>query len=94
MSALPYRQRATASASIGHIMRDFLQQIDLDYYRSALLLIARAELERLRQERPADTCVEKRSKSPFRASPAAGGAISPEAACAGAAYRSTGAALR
>jgi hypothetical protein len=34
-------------------MQELLQQIDLDYYRSVRLLIARAELEQLRQERPA-----------------------------------------
>ena len=34
-------------------MEELLQQIDLDYYRSVRLLIAHAELEKLRQERPA-----------------------------------------
>jgi hypothetical protein len=34
-------------------MQELLQQIDLDYYRSARLLIAHAELEQLRQERRA-----------------------------------------
>jgi hypothetical protein len=51
MSALPNRQRAMAPGNIGNMMQELLQQLDLDYYRSALLLIARAELERLRQER-------------------------------------------
>jgi hypothetical protein len=32
-------------------MQEFLQRIDSDYYRAALLLIARAEFERLRQRR-------------------------------------------
>jgi hypothetical protein len=32
-------------------MRELLQQIDLDYYRSVRLLIAHAELEQLRQKR-------------------------------------------
>jgi hypothetical protein len=35
-------------------MRELLQQIDLDYYRSARLLMVHAELEHLRAERPAD----------------------------------------
>jgi hypothetical protein len=39
---------------IQDIMQELLQQIDLDYYRSARLLMAHAELEHLRQERPAD----------------------------------------
>jgi hypothetical protein len=32
-------------------MRELLLQIDPDYYRSVQLLVARAELEHLRQER-------------------------------------------
>jgi hypothetical protein len=32
-------------------MKDLLQQIDSDYYRSALLFIVRTELERLREGR-------------------------------------------
>jgi len=43
------------------IMLDHLQQIDLDYYRSAQLLIVHAELEQLRQERSASADVERRS---------------------------------
>jgi hypothetical protein len=35
-------------------MRELLQQIDLDYYRIARLIMAHAELEHLRQERPVD----------------------------------------
>jgi hypothetical protein len=31
------------------VMQDFLQYIDLEYYRSAQLLIARAEIAQLRQ---------------------------------------------
>jgi hypothetical protein len=34
-------------------MQELLQQMDLDYYRSVRLLIAHAELEQLRQQRPA-----------------------------------------
>jgi hypothetical protein len=74
MSVLPNRQRAIASGSIGYIMQHLLQQLDLDYYRSALLLVARAELERLRQERSAGTDVERRSKTPFESVPTADGA--------------------
>jgi hypothetical protein len=40
-------------------VQELLQQIDLDYYRSARLLIAHAELEQLRQERPASGDLEK-----------------------------------
>jgi hypothetical protein len=46
-------------------MQDFLQQIDLDYYRSALLLVARADVERLREEHSISVDVEKRSKIPL-----------------------------
>jgi hypothetical protein len=80
MSALPNRQGAVASGSIGHAMPNLLQQLDLDYYPSALLLVARAELERLRRERSAGTDVERRSETPFSAIPAADGAASPEVA--------------
>jgi uncharacterized protein YcaQ len=38
------------AASARH-MQELLQQIDVDYYRLARLLIVRAELEQLRQER-------------------------------------------
>jgi hypothetical protein len=34
-------------------MQELLRQLDQDYYRSALLLVARAELEYLRQEHAA-----------------------------------------
>jgi hypothetical protein len=67
MSALPNRRRAMESGRIDHVMQEFLQQLDLDYHRSVLLLVARAELERLRL---------------LGASPTAGGAASPEVACA------------
>jgi hypothetical protein len=94
MSALPNRQRAIASGSIGYTMRDLLQQLDFDYYRSALLLVARAELERLRQERSAGTDVERRGKTQFGASPTAEGAASAEVACAGRPYGGSGAVRR
>jgi hypothetical protein len=38
-------------------MPEFLQQIDLDYYRSVRLLIVHAELDQLRQGRPASVDV-------------------------------------
>lgn len=63
MSVLPNRQRAIASGSIGYMMQDLLQQLDLDYHRSEPLLVVRAELERLRQERSASTDVERRRKT-------------------------------
>jgi hypothetical protein len=66
-------------------MQDTLQQVDLDYYRAALLHVARAELERLRQERSAGT-LARWSTSPFDASPAAGRAASPAVVCAGPPY--------
>jgi hypothetical protein len=39
-----------------HVMSEFLQQLDPDYYRRALLLIVRTELKRLhhRPSAPAD----------------------------------------
>jgi hypothetical protein len=73
MSALPNRQRAVASCSIAYIMQNLLQQLDFDYYRSALLLSARAELERSRQERPASNGGERRRKSPLGAAASADG---------------------
>jgi hypothetical protein len=45
-------------------MEDLLQQLDLDYYRSALLLIVRAEIEHLRREPSALAFVERLSKVP------------------------------
>jgi hypothetical protein len=82
MSVLPNRPSGITSGSIG-VMQDLLQQLDIDYYRSALLHVARAELERLRQERSAGTEDEGWSKSPFGASRKAGRPTSPEVACAG-----------
>jgi DNA-directed RNA polymerase subunit K/omega len=64
-------------------MQDLLQKLDLDYYRLALLLAARAELERLRQERSTSVDVETRSKLPLGTSLSADSAISPEVARAG-----------
>ena len=46
-------------------MQDLLQFIDLDYYRSTRLLIARAELAQLRQQPSAIACVEQQSKTPL-----------------------------
>jgi hypothetical protein len=51
-------------------MDELLHQIDLDYYRSALLLVARAALERLRQECSSE--VEKQRKASLDASVAGG----------------------
>ena len=73
-------------------MQDTLQQLDLDYYRSALLHVARGELERLRRERSAGTNVERWSKSPSDASPTAGRAASPAVACSDPPYGGPGAA--
>jgi hypothetical protein len=42
-------------------MQDFLQQLDLDYYRAALLLVARAELERLQQKQVTYVDVKRQS---------------------------------
>jgi hypothetical protein len=47
-------------------MDELLQRIDLDYYRSALLLVARADLERLRQECSSE--IEKQREAPLNAS--------------------------
>jgi hypothetical protein len=46
-------------------MQELLEYIDPDYYRSARLLIARAELEQLRQGRSVFVDVERRSKIPL-----------------------------
>lgn len=45
-------------------MQEFLQEIDLDYYRSARLLLVHAELEELRQERLAAD-IQRRREIPF-----------------------------
>ena len=62
MGALAHRQRAAAIGMLAHLMQDVLQQIDLDFYRSMRLLIARAELEHLRLGRSPLADVERRSK--------------------------------
>jgi len=49
-------------------MEDLLQQIDLDYYRSARLIIARAQIAQLRQELTASARVEQKSRIPLRTS--------------------------
>jgi hypothetical protein len=46
-------------------MKDLLQQIDSDYYRSALLLVLHTELERLREGRSALVDVRRQSKTTF-----------------------------
>jgi len=46
-------------------MRELLQQIDPDYYRSARLLIVRADLEQLRHGRSAFVDIERQSKIPL-----------------------------
>ena len=43
-------------------MQDLLQHIDLDYYRSARLLIARAEIAQLRRQAAALACTEQKGK--------------------------------
>jgi hypothetical protein len=91
MSVLPNRLPAITSGSIVCMMQDLLQQLDLDYYRSALLHVALAELESLRQERSAGADVERWSISSFGASPAAGRAASPAVVCAGLRYGRPGA---
>jgi hypothetical protein len=52
-------------------MAELLQHIDFDYYRSAQLLVARADLERLRRERSTCADVKKPGKMPPGASPSA-----------------------
>jgi hypothetical protein len=76
--ALPYRQRAAASVSVPLTMRDLLQQLDQDYYRAALLLVAHAELEHLRQEPPPGIDVERSRKTPFGVAPGADGGLTKE----------------
>jgi hypothetical protein len=73
MSALPNRRRAAASDSIGYRMNELLRHLERDYYRSALSLSARAELERSRQERPVGTGVERRRQTPLGAPASADG---------------------
>lgn len=62
-------------------MQPLLQEIDFDYYRSALLLVARGEIERLRQEASAVADAEARRKSPVSACPAADEPASPDVVC-------------
>jgi hypothetical protein len=50
---------AALFGTIQPITQELLQQIDLDYYRSARLLIVHAELEQLRQERPDSGDIER-----------------------------------
>ncbi len=64
-SALADRQRAATFGRVGPAMQDLLQQIDPNYYRSARLLIVRAELEQLRHGRSVFVDVERRSKIPL-----------------------------
>jgi hypothetical protein len=45
-------------------MRELLQHLDPDYYRSALLMVARGELEQLRQERSIGAEVQMSRKIP------------------------------
>jgi hypothetical protein len=52
-------------------MQELLQEIDVDYYRAARLLIVRAELEQLRLERAALADVERRSQIPLATPPQA-----------------------
>jgi hypothetical protein len=49
-------------------MQDLLQYIDLDYYRSAQLLIARAEIAQLRRQSSALARTEQQRKIPSGAS--------------------------
>ena len=49
-------------------MDDLLQYIDADYYRSAQLLIARAEIVQLRRQSSALACTEQECKIPTGAS--------------------------
>jgi hypothetical protein len=49
-------------------MQDFLQYIDLDFYRSAQLLIARAEIAQLRRQPSALVRTEQQGKNPTGAS--------------------------
>ena len=49
-------------------MQDLLQYIDVDYYRSARLLIARAEIVQLRRQTSALARTEQQIKNPAGAS--------------------------
>jgi hypothetical protein len=71
-------------------MHDFLQKLDRDYYRSAQLLVAHAELDHLRQEVSAGIGSERRSETPFGVSPTADRTGPPEVACASPRYGDPG----
>jgi hypothetical protein len=75
-------------------MQDLLQQLDLDYYRSTQLVVARAELERLQKERSTSIDVERRSKSPYGEPVTAERAALSEVACADPPYGGPGAVRR
>jgi hypothetical protein len=62
--ALADRQRAAVFDIFCRRMQELLRQIDLEYYRSARLLIARAILQQLRQESLALANVERKKAVP------------------------------
>ncbi len=49
---------------VGPLMQDLLHQIDSDYYRSARLLIVRAELDQLRRRKTHPSTVIPGKKAP------------------------------
>jgi hypothetical protein len=63
-------------------MQELLQELDLEYYRLALLLVARAELERLRKERLRYADAERPSNILLDTSRSGDSAVSPDVACA------------
>jgi hypothetical protein len=63
--AIADRQRIAAFGSVGHVMQELLLQIDLDFYRSAQLLIVHAEIEHLRQSSSPSADVERQRETPF-----------------------------
>ena len=68
---IKYASRRTTRRSICHcssVMQDILQYIDLDYYRSAQLLIARAEIAQLRRQSSALARAEQTCGIPAGAS--------------------------
>jgi hypothetical protein len=48
-------------------MQELLHEIDLEYYRSAQLLIVHAEIEQLRRDASVDTCADGAMSRRFRA---------------------------
>lgn len=62
LGALADRQPQGTSGTIRRFMKELLQQIDPDYYRSVQLVIAHTELKQLRQWRIG---VKRRSKIPL-----------------------------